>query len=208
MLQNHSRKIYTVGLTGGIGSGKSTVANFFQDLGITIIDADVIARELVIPNSPALKKIVDHFGTEILDSSDQLNRQELHGRIFQNPSERLWLEQLLHPAILEEIKHRAQKSTSPYCIAVVPLLLETKLHSPVDRILVVDSPIELQRQRVQQRDNHSDQIIDAILETQLSREQRLSAADDVIVNNKGIEELKQQVKNLHENYIKWVNAGN
>lgn len=199
------RKNYMIGLTGGIGSGKSTVANLFAELGVTVIDADVIAREVVVPNSAALKQIVARFGTAILDSTGQLNRARLRDRIFQasdeSKKERLWLEQLLHPMIFDEIKHRAQQSTSPYCIAVIPLLLETKFHFPVDRILVVDTPLELQRQRVQQRDNHSDHFIDAILNTQCTREERLKAADDVIVNDKGIIELKQQIEKLHADYL-------
>jgi dephospho-CoA kinase len=202
------QKKYMIGLTGGIGTGKSTVANLFAELGITIIDADVIAREVVAPNSTALKAIVGHFGMEILDQTGQLNRHALRDRIFQDSDEsnkeRLWLEQLLHPAILNEIKQRAQQSTSPYCIAVIPLLLETKFHFPVDRILVIDAPVELQRQRVQQRDNHSDHFIDAILNTQCTREERLKAADDVIVNDKNIKALKQQVKKLHSDYLRAV----
>lgn len=190
-----------VGLTGGIGSGKSTVANYFAELGIDIIDTDQLAREVVAPGTPALIKITEHFGKEILDPKHQLNRKKLGDIVFKNPAERKWLEQLLHPLIREKMQQHIQQAQSSYCIAVIPLLIETQPNKLVDRILIIDSPENLQITRAQQRDNLTQQQITTILKAQATREQRLAAADDVILNDKDLNHLKQQVLQLHKKYL-------
>lgn len=189
-----------IGLTGGIASGKSTVADLFAKKGIPIIDADVIAREVVMPHTEALSKIKEHFGINIVDTKGELNRRILREKIFQNPAEKQWLENLLHPLIFAEIRRQISRLKTDYCIVVIPLLLETHAQPMVNRILVVDTPVELQRQRLQTRDQLSPDILDAMLNAQLSREQRLTAADDVILNDQGLETLEKQVQQLHERY--------
>ncbi len=190
-----------VGLTGGIGSGKSTVADLFSECGIDIIDADLIAREVVMPGEPALQQIVDHFGSNILDKHGCLRRHFLRELIFANPRERNWLEQLLHPLINERIRNRLSTSRSPYCILMSPLLLETGQKELIDRVLVVDASRETQLQRAMARDDSSRKTIEAILDAQLSRQARLEAADDVIQNDGHIDELKAQVEALNGRYL-------
>jgi dephospho-CoA kinase len=189
-----------IGLTGGIGSGKSTVAKFFAELGVEIIDTDQIAREVVAPDTKALAKIVEHFGKEILDNK-QLNRKKLKDIVFQNSTEREWLEQLLHPLIRQAMGQYILKVKSAYCIVVIPLLVEKKANGIIDRILVVDLPEEQQITRAQQRDDLSRDQVNAILKAQATKEQRLAAADDVIYNDKDLYHLKQQVVKLHQRYL-------
>lgn len=189
-----------IGLTGGIGSGKSTIAKYFAELGIDIIDTDQLAREVVAPGTPALVKITEHFGKEILDAK-QLNRKKLGDIVFKNTAERKWLEQLLHPLIRQETQRRIQQAKSSYCVAVIPLLVETKPNELINRTLVVDSPENLQIARAQQRDNLTPEQIAAILKAQATRKQRLAAADDVIQNDKDLNHLKQQVLQLHKKYL-------
>lgn len=191
-----------IGLTGGLGSGKTTVANFFAALGVPIIDADIIAREIVVPGSLTFKKIVTHFGADIVDKQGALQRHKLRDIIFSDTHARAWLEKLLHPLILQEIHARAKKIKAPYCIAVIPLLLEKNAHEGIDRVLVVDAPEPLQITRAMQRDNLNETQIKNILTTQLKRAQRLQQADDVIVNYGDLENLKQKVKELHLEYSK------
>lgn len=187
-----------IGLTGGIGAGKSTVANLFAERGVPIIDADVIARELVLPKQPALMKIVNHFGPSILSSDGMLNRAQLRQIIFTDMKEREWLEKLLHPLIKKAIQAQIKRLTAPYCIAVIPLLFEVKPYPFINRILVVDATREIQRQRVDARD-HSHEL-EAIINAQLSREQKLARADDVITNNGTIADLIPQIDKLHSVY--------
>lgn len=190
-----------IGLTGGIGSGKSTVAQLFSELGIPVIDADVIAREVVMPGAKALTKIVEHFGSTILTTNGELDRQQLRQKVFSDSKERKWLEQLLHPLILEEMKSRAEQLHGDYCLLVIPLLLEIAPYEIIDRILVVDIPEELQIIRAQQRDNTNAAQIDAIIKTQVNRLQRLAVADDVIHNDGNLADLKKQVLELHQFYL-------
>ncbi|MCK4607952.1 MAG: dephospho-CoA kinase [Gammaproteobacteria bacterium] len=194
--------VLIIGLTGGIGSGKSTVANYFAGLGITIIDADKIAHELTQPNSAALAKIVKHFGAEVLADNGALNRAYLRQLIFQDNKAKEWLEKLLHPLIYKIIKQQAAKASSAYCILVVPLLLETKHESWVDRILVADAPEELQIKRAIERDNISITTAKSMLKAQLPRAKRLAAADDIIENSGSLDHLKRQVITLHQKYLK------
>ncbi|MCW5584393.1 MAG: dephospho-CoA kinase, partial [Gammaproteobacteria bacterium] len=158
-----------IGLTGGIGSGKSTVANLFAEQGVPVIDADVIAREITAPNKPAFSSIVKHFGQSILNPDGTLDRTKLRQIIFHNPKQRLWLEKLLHPQIRNEMQQQIAKMTAPYCIAVIPLLLEVEFFSFINRILVVDAPESAQIRRVMLRDHMSQPDIEAILKTQAPR---------------------------------------
>jgi len=191
-----------VGLTGGIGSGKSTVAQLFAELGIAVIDADRIAREVVQPGSAALQAIVDRFGNTLLQTDGTLDRQQLKTLIFNDAKQRQWLEQLLHPLIRQQMQTAVEQRTSPYYILVIPLLVEAAdPHPLVNRVLVVDAPQALQIERIQQRDQLTPQQINSILQSQVSREARLAAADDVIVNDQGLDELKQHVQHLHNIYL-------
>lgn len=190
-----------IGLTGGIGSGKTTVSNLFKEFGIDIIDCDIIAANLVTPEGATLKKIAEHFGSGILNQDGTLNRKLLRDIIFKDFSEREWLENLLHPLIMDEIRNQVSKTQSTYAIAVIPLLVETEAYKLVNRILVVDSPEELQIQRTINRDNCSERHVRRILNTQAGRQQRLSKADDVIVNDGNFSSLKRQVEKLHQQYL-------
>jgi len=189
-----------IGLTGGIGSGKSTVANYFAALGVPIIDSDVLAREVVNPGTSALKEIVAHFGTTILTKENHLDRAKLRKLIFNHAAEQKWLENLLHPLILQKMAEQIQALSAPYCILVIPLLLEKQI--PADRILVVDTSNDLQIQRTSQRDKINIKQVRAILQTQLTRTERCAQADDIIHNEGDLAELKQQVRALHEKYLR------
>ena len=190
-----------IGLTGGIGSGKSAAADEFSRLGIEIIDTDVIARELVEPGQPALAEIVSLFGDNILDQQQRLDRDKLRLLAFSNQAQREQLESILHPRIRKQAIKQAAQASSPYCVLVIPLLVETGNDYPLDRILVIDTPIELQRQRVALRDNLSDSDISTILATQVSREERLAVADDRISNEGSRASLRNQVQHLHRQYL-------
>lgn len=187
---------YILGLTGGIGSGKTTVANLFAELGIELVDADLIAREIVQPGEPALQQIVEHFGATILQTDGSLDRAKLRQIIFATPAERSWLEQLTHPLIRQRIQQRLDQADSDYAILVSPLLLETDQHLLCDHILVIDLPETLQVARTVQRDGNSEKQVNAILKAQCSRAQRLEQGDSVIDNSQSPQALKAQVKQL------------
>jgi len=189
-----------IGLTGGIGSGKSTVANLFAEKSITVIDTDQLARDVTLPGQAALHKIVEKFGEGILLPDKTLNRAQLRKIIFADPHKRRWLEKLLHPLIRTEMQQLIAATKSPYCIVVIPLLLETEPNPLIKRILVVDALEEQQIWRAKMRDNLSEGEIKAIIYTQVTREQRLAAADDIIYNNGTLEELALQVEKLHQLY--------
>jgi len=202
-----------IGLTGGIGSGKSTVAKFFRDLGVKIIDADQITRELVLEGKPALEKIVEHFGSQIVQKENNngdkniLNRKKLREIIFKNSDERLWLEKLLHPLVKQEIlekkipSYSKEKAYIGYIIVEIPLLIEAHFHDVVDRILVVDSPESSQIKRIVERDQVNTSDVETIVKTQIERSARLAEADDILVNDGTVLELKNKVNNLHKKYI-------
>ncbi|MEO3990024.1 dephospho-CoA kinase [Pseudocitrobacter cyperus] len=192
---------YTVALTGGIGSGKSTVADAFSHLGINVIDADILARQVVEPGTPALKAIAEHFGPQILTSDGALNRRLLRERIFATPDEKSWLNALLHPLIQRETQRQIQQATSPYVLWVVPLLVENNLASRADRVLVVDVTRDTQLLRTMQRDHVSREHAEHILAAQATREQRLAVADDVIDNNGTPEAIASDVARLHARYL-------
>jgi dephospho-CoA kinase len=189
-----------VGLTGGIGCGKTAVANLFAALGVPVIDADVLARRLVEPGQPAFRAIVEHFGEQVV-THGQLDRSQLRQRVFAQQTERRWLEQLLHPLIFRGMQQQTENFRTPYCLLIIPLLLETGRRDFVDRLLVVDCLPELQRQRVKQRDGLDDAAFDRIVSAQVSREERLAAADDLIENNAAADALAPRVEALHRLYI-------
>jgi dephospho-CoA kinase len=190
-----------IGVTGGIGSGKSEVTRRFQALGIHVVDADQVAREVVELNSPALEAITLHFGKNILTATGTLDRAKLRSIIFSNPAEKTWLEQLLHPIINTEINRQLQAAKSIYVILVSPLLLETNQDKLVDRVLVVDASEAAQIDRTQKRDRTTSEQINAIMSSQMSRHKRCKKADDIIKNNGDMLELDRQVKNMHEKYV-------
>jgi dephospho-CoA kinase len=191
-----------IGLTGGIGSGKSTVAGIFQQFGITVIDADVIAHAMVAPGQPALREIIKAFGPDSVDASGVLDRNRLRKLVFSNPEHRRRLEAILHPKIRREIITLTTKIQSPYCVVVIPLLLETDQRDLVDRILVVDTRVDNQIARVTMRNGLRRHEIIAIIAAQASRDSRLAAADEVINNDGSLEELVNQVRAQHEKYLK------
>lgn len=194
--------MYIIGLTGGIGSGKTTVGNCFSQQGINVINADIAARKVVEKGSPALTQIVEFFGQQSLLEDGTLNRDFLREVIFNDTNKRQWVEALLHPLIQIWIKQALKNSSSAYTILESPLLLETDQHRLTDRILVVDVPKELQIQRSMQRDGNNKQQIQAIMDTQLSREERLKWADDIIDNSEPLDGLPSKVGTLHQTYLK------
>ena len=192
---------YTVALTGGIGSGKSTVANAFADLGINVIDADIIARQVVERGMPALQAIAEHFGSDVIAADGSLQRRILRERIFSDPDEKKWLNSLLHPLIQQETQRQFQQATSPYLLWVVPLLVENALYKKADRVLVVDVPPETQLRRTMQRDDVTREHVEQILAAQATREARLAVADDVIDNNGAPDAIVSDVACLHALYL-------
>ena len=188
---------WILGLTGGIGSGKSAAAEHFIKLGIDLVDADHAARWVVEPGRPALARIAEHFGSDVLQADGQLDRAALRKLIFEVPQERLWLEALLHPLIAEEIRSHLARARSPYAILVSPLLIESGQYSMTQRILVIDVPQSLQIQRTLQRDGISEHQVQAILKAQSSREDRLNHADDVLVKDRDLAGLHRAAQRLH-----------
>ncbi len=192
---------WILGLTGGIGSGKSAAAQHFIDLGVDLIDADHASRWVVEPGRPALAKIAEHFGPGILLPDGQLDRAALRKRIFEAPQERLWLEALLHPLIADEIRSHLARARSPYAILVSPLLIESGQYTMTQRILVIDVPQSTQIQRTLLRDGISAEQVQAILKAQATREDRLCHADDVLVNDQDLAWLQAEVERLHHFYL-------
>jgi dephospho-CoA kinase len=193
---------FIVGLTGGIGSGKTTVANLFAEYGITIVDADIIARDVVSVGSPALSSIKTHFGADFIQADGQLNRVLLRKQIFSNDSDKLWLNNLLHPLIKAQLIEQMKNAPSAYCLLVAPLLIENNLIPLVNRVLVVDVSEESQISRTTTRDNNSVKQVQSIIASQVSREIRQARADELLNNdNLSLEELKISVANLHQHYL-------
>ncbi len=194
--------MYIVAITGGIGSGKTTIANQFAELGIDIVDADVIAREVVEPGTPALAAITTQFGPEMLDPQGQLDRRRLRERVFSDPDAKAWLNGLLHPLIRQEMLRQCANARSPYCLLVVPLLIENRLTQLANRVLVIDVDEATQIERTCRRDGVSRAQAEAILAAQASRAERLAAADDVLDNqNDAAETIKRRILTLHETYM-------
>ncbi len=195
-----NRSNFVVGLTGGIGSGKTTVANLFAKRGIELVDADLIAREVVEPGQPALAQIAEHFGSNVLNPDGSLNRAELRQQIFSHPEQRNWLEQLTHPLIRQLTVQRLQQAKSDYVILVSPLLLETDQHRLCHHLLVVDVPESVQIERTVQRDSNSDQQVQKIIAAQCDRQLRLERADSVVDNTQSAETLAPRVKQLDQQF--------
>lgn len=190
-----------IGLTGGIGSGKSTVAGFFAARGIPIIDTDQIAHRLSAPGGAGYHAIVAAFGDDILDQTGAIDRKRVRTRVFDNPPERKRLETLLHPLIRDEVEHELKDLRAPYAIIVVPLLIETDFTDMVDRILVVEADEEKRLARVAARDDAGASAIKKIIAAQARSEERLAHADDVIHNNHERDDLEREVERLHRHYL-------
>jgi dephospho-CoA kinase len=194
--------VLRVGLTGGIASGKSTVAEMFVALGAALVDTDAIAREVVTPGSPALGDLREAFGPEIIAADGSLDRRRLRSRIFADEGERRRLEAILHPRIRRRALRLIERVEARYVLVAVPLLLETGFAELVDRIAVVDCPESVQVARLMARDGVTETEARAALDAQLDREARLSAADDVIDNGGGLEATRAQVRELHSRYLR------
>jgi dephospho-CoA kinase len=194
-------KPWVLGLTGGIGSGKSAAAERFAELGLDVVDADQAARWVVEPGRPALAALAEHFGAGILQADGGLDRAALRRLIFAEPAQRRWVEGLLHPLIATEIDAALARATSPYAVFVSPLMVESGQSRLAQRLLVIDAPVEQQRARTLARDHSSAEQVEAILKAQASREQRLSRADDVIVNDRDLAWLRREVERLHGFYL-------
>jgi len=190
-----------IAVTGGIGSGKSTAINFFKKRGVPVIDTDQISRELVEPGSPALDTITSTFGIAFLRADGSLNRFKLREHIFSNNKEREKLQAILHPLIYQEVLNRLSSISAPYCLIVIPLLAETGNNYPHNRVLVIDVDPDTQVQRTMARDHIDEPTVNRILDTQVSREQRLALATDIIDNTGSLEQLSEQVNTLHEKYM-------
>ena len=190
-----------IGLTGGIGSGKTAVSDSFESLGIDVVDADLASRVVVQKGKPCLLKIAQHFGEDILTKEAELDRAKLREIIFKSEEEKNWLESLLHPAIANQIQDELNASKSPYKILVSPLLLETNQKDFCSKVLAVDVPVETQIERTLKRDGVSKEQVQAIINSQISRNDRLNLADEVIVNDGTLEDLEIAVKILHEKFL-------
>ena len=193
---------FRVALTGGIASGKSTVADLFAALGVPVIDTDVIARQVVEPGQPALAEIAATFGPDVLDADGRLDRRRMRERIFTDPDAKRRLEAILHPAIRAEMERQSMAAQGPYQVLVIPLLTEGGRRDHVDRVLLVDVPEELQIQRLMMRDGVSHEQAQASLNAQATRAQRLALADDVIRNTGRVDGLRTQVAELHGKYLR------
>ena len=193
--------VYRVGLTGGIASGKSTVASLFGALGVPVIDTDLIAREVVAPGTPGLLALTGEFGTDLLQSDGTLDRRRLRDLAFATPQRRQQLEAILHPLIGERMESLCASVGGPYQVLVIPLLFESGLEARVDRVLVVDCSESVQRNRLRVRDGESAAGADRLLAAQANRATRLSRGDDVLVNEGTRDELQRRVQELHGNYL-------
>jgi len=190
-----------IGLTGGIGSGKSAVAKLFAELNVPIIDTDKIAHALTKMGEPAYQKIIDKFGEDVLDKNKELNRIKLGEAVFSNPQKKIWLENLLHPMINTEMRKMIMSLGALYCIVVIPLLAEVGKSSIIDRVLVIDAKEGLRYERIMKRDGVTREYIEQIMKNQASSEKCLAMADDVIENNSKLENLRSRVKDLNEYYL-------
>jgi len=192
---------FILGLTGGIASGKTAAADRLESLGATLVDTDLISREVVEPGQPALTQIEQHFGPDVIQGDGGLNRGALREKVFQDSKERQWLEELLHPLIRQTAIDRALSASTPIVVVVVPLLFESGHYQEIDASLVIDVPVELQRQRTLNRDGVSDTQVDSILAAQMDRQSRLNRADYVISNAGTLDELYSQVDALYHQLI-------
>lgn len=199
---------WVLGLTGGIGSGKSAVSDMFEQFNITVVDADIVAREVVAPKTKGLKEIKAHFGDQVLNEDGSLNRAQLRHIIFADESQKAWLNNLLHPLIREKILSDLNSATSQYVVLVAPLLFENNLDKYCQHTLVVDVPVEIQISRTVRRDNVSEQQAMSIISAQMKREDKLAKADDVLDNNRDLTLVASDVETLHARYLIKANAFN
>lgn len=190
-----------IGLTGGIGSGKSAAANFFQNEGISVIDTDQLARKVIEKDSDGYSKVLENFGTDILDNNKSIDRAKLREEVFHDNKKRKILESITHPLVRELMVQKISSSTSPYSIIMVPLIFETHSAKNYDRVLVIDCDVEIQLARAMARDENSADLIQKIIDSQCSRSERLSIANDVIPNNHSIEDLKKRSLAMHNFYL-------
>ena len=197
--------MFVLGITGGIGSGKTAVTDIFSKFNIDVIDADIASRKAVEKGSSCLKEIEDHFGSEMILEDGNLDRQKLREVIFDKEEEKDWLEKLLHPQILKIINSELAESKTIYTILVSPLLFETGQNKLCSRILLVDVEEKLQISRASKRDNVSEEQIKNIIEAQMSRSDKISLANDIVTNNGSLEDLKKEIISLHHNYLKLSN---
>lgn len=193
-----------VGLTGGIGSGKTAASTWFEQQGITVVDADIVAREVVQIGQPALQEIKASFGDWVLHSDGSLNRQALRKYIFENIEAKQTLEQITHPRIRTFIIQQLECTTSQYAILVSPLLFETDQHLLTQRTLLIDTSIELQKERAMKRDLQSQEQIEKIIKTQMPRSQKLALADNIVINSSTLNDLYQQLFKLHQQYLEYA----
>lgn len=200
-------RCYLVGITGGIGSGKTLVTDTFASLGVEIVDADIVAREVVAPGSEGLSAIAAHFGNSIITPQGELNRAALRELVFTNEAQKKWLNQCLHPRIRQAMAEAVSNIQSEYGVLAVPLLIENGMQKMVDRIAVVDCPESVQLTRALSRDGSSEAAIKGIMAAQVSRETRLAEADDVIDNSKDKASTISQVKQLHQQYLQMARTG-
>ena len=198
---NKPIKNWVLGLTGGIGCGKSAVSAMFEKLNITVVDADIIARQVVAPNSEGLTAISEHFGNEILNPDGSLNRAQLREIIFAETAQKIWLNNLLHPLIRKKILADLHCATSEYVVLVAPLLFENVLDQYCDRTLMIDVPVAVQLERTVARDNTSEQQVHRIIDTQMPREDKLNRADDVVDNNQPLAQVAIVIQQLHKQYL-------
>ena len=190
-----------IGLTGGIGSGKSLAGSLFSELGIMTIDADRVAQQITSPGTAFFSSILSHFGPEFLTEDHHLDRRKLRDIIFNEPNERQWLEDLLHPAIRATLNEQITIANSPYIIAIIPLLTRTSKLNFIDRTLLIDASQELQLERAMQRDNMTKEQALKIINAQSSRQEKLAIADDIITNNDNLADLKHKVLEMHKFYL-------
>ena len=195
-----------VGITGGIGSGKSAVTDYMETLGITVVDADKVARVVVEPGTPGLAAVTEQFGPEILLANGQLNRALLRQRVFENPEARQALEHITHPRIREEIARQLHEATSAYVVLASPLLLESGQNSFADYVVVIDVPEDVQLRRTMARDDNSQALVERIMSAQLDRETRLARADTALSNNGSLEALHKKVDALHRDLLSRARA--
>ena len=194
-----------IGLTGGIGSGKSAVGNFFIELGIDVVDADDLARAAIAEGTQGSDLIIKRFGNDILDHSQQIDRKKLRKVIFGNPEEKQFLESIIHPEVAKAMTEFVKNAQSPYKMIIVPLLFETDSQNMYDRVLFIDTSEELQIKRASARDGVDEANIKAIIGNQLPRNEKLKLADDIIVNNAGLDKLKKSVSQTHNFYLSLCN---
>jgi len=190
-----------IGLTGGIGSGKSSACEYFIQQGIPVIDADIIAHQLVEPDSPALFEIIKNFGADFINSNGRLNRDKLRTEVFSDPKKRQQLEAIIHPRVFKEIQNQLANITTAYCVLCIPLLLETGATYEVNRVLVIDINEATQIERVMARDKLTREQIQSIINTQINRSDRLKQADDIINNDAQPEDFQQQLASIHKKYL-------